>query len=618
MGCAETTGDAERRGAATDRPHGRLPHRAIVALSFAPRLDAAARAELARRAGRALELLCDAAPRALHAETDLLVLEAGEPAPGCVAEDGAFAHSVGIGGTNWRRARACEGPALLADVRATGAAALADYTPPFAALFRAGPTAPLEAATDTCGLMHLFVTAGTGFAACSSSCLALGALRDDGLDLESLAAYAYLSLYPGARTPVSGVRRLQARERCTLSAGTLRVAVWADRPPRQPAFTSFAQAVDAGADALRAALETFAAAHPRLGLSLSGGLDSRLALAALPRGRRAALQVLCIETPGQENAAIVRRLAALVGFAPTFVAVDAFPRQRALAAASTAARQRGYCANPFATAILEWVESRLPNTPRMNGQNGEFLRGHYYGRGAPTDGAVTRERVAPLVRSGELRGGKPASPQVLAAAYRAPVEASLHEETYAWLAATGLPWHDALDELYLCQRMAGWIGTELSRTSMWRIDLSPFFDPRVLAFARRAAPRDKLRLRLAAAVLEALDPALAALPLDGRPAPATLWRADPAAATAGSPTPPRSAGANEPVGAAAVRRSLLHDAERAGLSLRRAAALPLFREHALDGPLRVDSTLDLATLGFVLDVEWMLAFLERARAGQPR
>lgn len=601
-------------------PDDGAAHRALVALSFAPALAPAARARLGLRARRALALLCaGAVPRTSLEEDDLLVLEAGSEAPRHLAEDGALALSFGVGGTDWRRERPCEAPHLLAGLRAAGVAAVADFTPPFAALFRRRRGAPLEVATDARGLFRVYVTAGAGFAACGSSCLALGALRDDGPDLESLAGYGRLDFYLGARTPMAGVRRLLPGEGCTLAAGAPRIAPWAQAPRREPPFGSFAEAVDAGAAALRAAVGSLAAAHPRIGLSLSGGLDSRLLLAALPPERRAALEVLCIDAPGRGDAPLVRRLAAGCGFAPTFADTSRFPAARAVALARGAARRRDHSANPLFTAVLDWAESALPATPRLNGQNGELARGQYYGGDPTSPGEVTRERTAALVR-GRLFGPQQVAPRVFAPAYREPVMEALEDEIHAWLAATGLPWLDAVDELYLGQRMAGWVGIELSRTSMRRVDLSPFLDPRFVAFARRAAPADKRGSRLMAAIVDAIDPALAALPLDGRPAPAAIWRGTPAsrsaAPPAARPAPRRApdAAALVPAGADLVRAQVLADAEAAGVSLARAATLPLFDAGALAGALRPDSPLDVATLGFVLNVEWMLEFLEQARA----
>ena len=576
-------------------------YRALLALSFAPDLAAPARAALERRARRALSLLCDGAP-ARHdvADASLLLLAAGDAGPGLAAPDGSFAYSVGVGGTDWRRQRACDGSSLLAAVRRVGAAALADLAPPFAVLFRARPDGPLEAATDACGILHVYVTAGSGFAACSSSCLALGALGDGRLDLESIAMYARLGFYPSARAPLSGVRRLRPGEACALADGALRVTTWAQAPPREPPFPSFAAAVDGGAAALRDAVGTLAAAHPRIGLSLSGGLDSRVVLAALPPERRAALEVLCLSAPGRDEAPLVRRLAHRCGFAPTIVDVAAFPTARAIEWAEGASRRRAYCANPLSVAVLDWAESIGPTGPRLHGQNGELARG-FYGGLDPAPAAVTPASVAALLRTRRMSGGQVA-PWLLASAYREPVAAALADELHAWLSATGLPWAEATDELYLAQRMAGWVGVELSRTSTRRIDLSPFFDPRVLAFARRAAPAHKRESRLLGAMLAALDPTLAGLPLYA-PAPPTA-----------PPSTPAPSVFAAPVGAAAVRAQLLADAATAGLSLARAAALPLFDPTALAGALRPDSPLDVTALGFVLSVEWMLAFLERARA----
>lgn len=575
-------------------------HRAIVALSFAPDLASPPRRELERRARRALALLCGGtAARVALADGDLLILEAGGPAPRRLAGDGGFAISVGMGGTDLRRGAACDGAGLLAALRAAGAAAVADFGPPFAAIFRLRREAPLEAATDACGLRHVYATAGDGFAACASSCLALGALRDDGLDLESLAIYACVGVYAGNRTPIAGVRRLQPGERCELAAGALRVASWMTAAPSPP-FASFAEAVDAGVAVMRETVGRFAAAHPHLGISLSGGLDSRLILAALPPRRRAELEVLCIEAPTSHDATVVRQLAAQVGFAPTIVDVAAFPRRRAAALASGASLRRDHCANPLVVAVLEWAESALGNAPRLHGQNGEFARGFYYG---------STSAAAPAAAEGASRildywlSTNRDTMQLLTPEYREAGDALARAETVAWLTGIDRPWLEATDELYLVQRLAPWAGIELSRTSMRRIDLSPFCDPRFLAFARRVSPAHKRASRLFTAMLEALDPALAALPFV-------------TAAPVANRLPLRAPTGNsdEPVGSTAVRAQLMEEAGAAGLPVERAAALPLFVPGAVATPTGGAAPLALYALGLVLNVEWTLEFLEAARA----
>lgn len=595
-------------------------HRALLALSFAPGLAAAARDALVRRARTALALLCDGeAVRACVEGAHELVLEAGLAAPQRVEADGSFATAFGVGGSEWRRGRACDGAALLAALRASGASALSELAPPFAALFRLGPGAPLCAATDPCGLHHVYVCEGEGFAACGSSCAALGALLEAGLDLEALAVYAQLGFYLDADTPLRGVRRLLRREACSLAEGRLQVAPYAEAPPREPRFASFEQAVSEGVACLREVVGAQVDAHAGAGISLSGGLDSRLVLAALPAARRASLAVLTLDTPGRGDRALVERMVPLCGFAPTCVDTRGFPGERAEEIAGGAARRRDWCANPLSTAVFEWAEAALPAAPRLHGQNGEFARGFYYA-GQPAAGGVTPARVESLMRW-RLLTGERVAPWLLAPAFREPLIAALRERIHAWLAATGLPWLEALDELYLCQRMERWVGVEMSRTSMRRIDLSPFFDPRFLAFARRAAPDWKRDSRLLAAVLEALDPPLAALPLDGRPSPRALARRGPAmrlyaassfAAKAARKLRQRLGGrAAAPAGAPAVREHLLARAAAAGAKLGRAARSPLFEQTALEGALAPASRLDVASLGFALDVEWLLEFLER-------
>lgn len=594
--------------------------RALLALSFAPGLTLAARDRLERRGRAALSLLCEgAAVRVRARDAGLVVLEAGTAAPGSADEDGAFAYSVGVGGTDWCRERACDGPSLLAALRNCGAAALADYVPPFGVVFRRRSESPLEAATDACGILHVYVTAGPGFAACGSSSLVLGALGDGDLDLEALAQYARLGYYGDARTPCRGVRRLLAGEACTLTAGALAVRRWRRDARPEPHFPTFAAAVQAGAEAVRAAVGAVATAHERIGLSLSGGLDSRLLLAALPPARRAALEVLCIEAPRSDDAVVVRQLAAQFGLRPTIIDVRAFPGENAVPLAERASRGRDHCANPLTVAILEWVESGMPPTPRLNGQNGEFARGVYYGDLAAD--RVTRQRVMTLFQ-GRRFTGRCASARVLAPAYREPIAAALRAEFLHWAEGTGLPWLEVLDEYYLTRFTAGWIGIELSRTSMRRIDLSPFFDPRFIAAARRASPYDKWESRLMAAVLETLDPALAAIPLERRPSPAALWRGGPVPPGA---APPRQAGPGAeradarhiPVGADLVRAQLVAQADLIGPAVARVAALPLFDGQGLAELMAPHAAPDLVTLGFVLNVAWILEFLERARAASP-
>ena len=600
--------------------HAFVHHSAMVALSFDPRLAVELRPGIERRARTALAVLVeDCLPQArIDGQADV-VIEAGCAGPFFGTGASCFVLGIGAGGTNWEQKKRVEAKALFERLRDFGAGALSEITPPFAAVYRTQPLGPLYAATDTSGLFHLYACQGEGWSACSSSCLLLGSLLGQGLDLEAMGIYSQLGFYLGAQTPLRGVRRLVHGESCRLAEGRLSVEVYARPRARLPMFRSFKEATDAGVEAVHSAVGALTEAHDTVGISLSGGLDSRLVLAAIETERRASLGVVTLHSPGNGDRAVVEQLAETCNFTPKVVDISAFPSGLADGLARGASLRRGHCANPLTTAVWEWAESKLPATPRLHGQNGEFARGFYY-PGQPLRGGVTVSRVEGLMRW-RLLVAESVTPRVFARSFRDELRVNVRDSLVKTMQGLGDLWPEVLDEFYLQQRMECWVGAEMSRTSTRRVDLSPFFDPRFLDWARRCPAAIKRNSRIVSTVLEALDPGLARAPLEGRPSPHELSRNSArvrvqAAWTFASKAARKlrrrlGAAADAPVGAPAVQSALL---EHGRFLLGRAAAVDLFDPGTLEEVMAGRFSTDVATLGFLLNVEWTLEFLDHVQS----
>ena len=88
------------------------------------------------------------------------------------------------------------------------------------------------------------------------------------------------------------------------------------------------------------------------------------------------------------------------------------------------------------------------------------------------------------------------------------------------LTESGQSWFAATDALYLDHRMQRWAGATETPVAGHRRIVNPMLDDRFITIARSLAPQDKRGSRFLARLQVALDEELAAIPLDGRPAPA--------------------------------------------------------------------------------------------------
>ncbi|QCW50797.1 hypothetical protein FE634_10925 [Nocardioides dongxiaopingii] len=407
------------------------------------------------------------------------------------------------------------------------AARLRAVLPPFAAVGAVGGEAVVR--VDWLGFRHVHVTRGDGWAAASSSAGVLGALRGEGLDREALASQSQLGWQTGSRTWHVGVRRLGPGERAALGDGRL-----CCRGPRYPRAVTTTPRTNAApeavaADLLRASVTSFLDDHPDAVLQLTGGLDSRILLAAVPPRRRPELEALTLVVPGSPDAEIAARLAREQGMRHHLVdldGLDSLTPAEAWDQVREAARRVDGAADPLGLAVLLWAERDLPARPRLAGLGGEVARGFYY-VGPPLPLRVTPTRAGALTRW-RLTPNERVDPAAFAPGVAEAAAAQVAGDVHAALSATGRPWWPATDELYLWERTGRWAGVLASATCADRTTVNPMLDRAFVDLARSVGPSVKQNMRLLSRILVELDPDLALIGLDHRPPPVAYatrtWR----------------------------------------------------------------------------------------------
>ncbi len=501
----------------------------LVVLSFAAP-EVRFRSRLVERARRAVAAVAGRPP-AVDLDTgdsQLLLDEAGED--DLVEPAGAVSVALTLGAwtRDGRRKRAIEHLHATRDPSWPSA-----MVPPFGACVRPGPGEPFTVTTDTCGLRHLYLAHGEGWAACSTSSLVLAAVSRASLDADSVTTAALAGHQIGDRTPFTGVVRLSAGNRCELRAGTSTVvrfappggAAGADadavtEPHGEP--TDLGGWARVGADAVAGAVGHALEAHPDTDLELSGGLDSRMILAALPKDLRHGRRALTLASPGSADVDVARRLAAASGLDHEVIDLAGLcrmPPGDALRAVRRAALRRDATGDPVAGTVLDLVAPWSEGRAVLTGQNGELARGYYY-PGQPRWPHATRPLVHHLARWRILTSA-PIDGAVVSVGL-SEVRRRVVDELEAQVDRIGGPWPAATDELYLAVRMQNWVGRDFSTSGTERQIVAPFFHPAFVCWARATSPAWKRASRIFAAALEHLDPNLATVPLDTGVRPSDL------------------------------------------------------------------------------------------------
>jgi hypothetical protein len=347
----------------------------------------------------------------------------------------------------------------------------------------------------------------------------------------------------GAVTPFTGVRALEGGISAEVRACKLVLAADADRDyPLGPDVASSAGAGGTGtsggavpgsadvAAALVAAVSPLRALTEPVELSLTGGKDSRLILAALVAAGvpvRAKTHGFAAHPDVTVAAEIARRLQ-----------IEHLVREPARPEARIDVVTRIRATVLVADGMLSAFENvgRPDHTPSSGvtagGHGGELLRGGYAetaGVGQPDAGAVagTLSTVKRAARGTELL--RRLTTRHVALLRPAPATrylASLAPWTAAALAHGPL---QALDDFYLVNRAGRWSAAARQAYLLRENLVQPLFDDAVVRAARQVPLADRVRGALPAAVLRELRPELADIPYAGKPAngavPVTFdWR----------------------------------------------------------------------------------------------
>ncbi len=116
------------------------------------------------------------------------------------------------------------------------------------------------------------------------SVLASG-LVSTGLDYEAIDVYLTLGFFPGGRTPLAGVRKLEPGHRLEIASGDVRAVRYWDfpRPAPAPVGRTDDETAEMLLELLDEAVEDRLMSDVPLGAMLSGGLDSSLVVALMAR-----------------------------------------------------------------------------------------------------------------------------------------------------------------------------------------------------------------------------------------------------------------------------------------------------------------------------------------------
>ncbi|NBW75006.1 MAG: hypothetical protein EBR34_04325 [Sphingomonadaceae bacterium] len=402
---------------------------------------------------------------------------------------------------------------LAAELDRIGPAVLDSLAPPFRLLAVNRRKNQVTARVDRCGLGHLFEASHGPCHVISSSVQFVAEFTEAGPDIAALLDYSQLGVFPFAATPYVGIRKLLPDD----PWGTNYAATGSGRP-----LKALQDDIEAH---FRAAVQALLAAAPQAALELSGGLDSRLILAAMTPDQRAGRSALTLCGPGEDSPdlKIARQLARdqgldhRVSHAPSEQWLDPELLFTTLDAACSGYQGMG---NPVDKATLLANGEDSDGLVRFSGQNGEILRGFYHPM-QPLAATASRALWSNLT-DWRLIANDRVSPRLLSDYARTQVIPAAREAFLANLANFEGEWGQALDRVYLRLRMQAWVGNAASSTLVKRTMLMPFFDEHFLKAALALPAAARSSSQAAYRLLMDIDPTLANVSLESGISPAQL------------------------------------------------------------------------------------------------
>lgn len=393
---------------------------------------------------------------------------------------------------------------------------------PFAAMLVENNQATIAA--DHVGFRHVYGISRPGWSAAATSARELGHLGKAKLDLEALSVFRLAGHYLDSDTAYEGVKKLPAAHYWKLHDGELHTF----RFTQQESVANNGDAADAHAQRLRELVTGFLDHHDGVSIELSGGLDSRLVLAAVPRDRRKKLTAFTIASGGGKDATVASQLARHYGMGCELVDVAGLGEltpAEAHGLATAAAERLDGLGRPLSAAVFHWAEGQVPQAPRLSGHGGEMARA-LFGPG------VEFERPHPTVRAevveNYIRRWIVSNDAVPDEVLEKDFAEHSRELAMGRLAQVFLrnqtDWLSALSDFYLRQRMHRFGGITITDGVGSRLSLNPLTDTKILALAASVPTRQLAGSRYAVRVMDRLDPELARIPLGSGLRPIALDR----------------------------------------------------------------------------------------------
>ena len=508
-----------------------------------------------------------------------------------------------------------------------GANCLTGLAPPAGGCFVDTNRGGITAFTDRYGLQHIYYSQNQDGVVIGSSALLVALASGDRIDLDSFGVFGLLGHHLGEECGFQNTRRLPAGSVIRLHDGHCQIESYAPSPKdggiSSQIRTKLAQE---GADILRTGVYACLSAFPEVDLELSGGLDSRLLLAAIHPTKRRGLRAITRGEPGSHDWVTAKLIADHDGMPHLQIDLSRLgmlPAEEIFRLIKRASFKVGHNANPFGRGVLDWVNSQVDQHPRLSGQNGEYIRGFYY-PGQPDAGSVNSHLVNSLARW-RMWTNQGVDQTLLTPAYREQIESSCLTSLSEILRSYRTGWLLSTDEFYLKERMGRWVGLDYSAASLDRVVLAPFFHPAFVEWAGTIPPIHRRGSSLSAAMLEMMDPYLATLPLDGGTPARDL--AQPSlkmllsgkfhfAAKVARKAWQRVTGHGKPpYGAETLYRGLLRNQPGVLDLLPHVQHSGIMDSSALNEVFRGQRKLDWKSLGFLLNLEWTYEYLESGGSG---
>lgn len=398
---------------------------------------------------------------------------------------------------------------------------LASLGAPFAAVLVEHGRATIAA--DHVGLRHIYGARLSGWAAVSTSATRLAQHIQSATDVTALSVFRLAGHYLDDETAYAGVRKLPPAHSFTLRNGSLESATY-----EIPSRATVDDPAAAHARRLRALVSGFLDHHPDVMIELSGGLDSRMVLAAIPPRRRSSLTAFTIAGAGSGDAPVAEALARRYGMRFRRVDISGLasltPEQAYEMAFFAAARQDGL-GRPLSAAAFRWVEAQVEQAPRLSGHGGEMARALF---GPGVEFERPHATASPEVVESYIRRWIVANDGVPDEALTPSFAAESYELGMRRLREAfqrpGLDWSSCLRDFYLRQRMHRFGGITITDGCDSRVTLNPLADASVLAIVDGVPYRARAGSRYAVRVLDRLDPELARIPLGSGLRPIVLDR----------------------------------------------------------------------------------------------